>query len=90
MLAADLNYDFRLDVVVADANGVKFLRQEAAGRFTDVTAATKLPAALLKTPMHGAWAADMDTDGDLDIVAAPVDAARRPPCCATTATGHSR
>ena len=43
------------------------------GRFADVTAATKLPASLLRAPAYGVWAADVDTDGDLDLVLAPRD-----------------
>ena len=45
------------------------------GRFADVTAATKLPASLLRAPAYGVWAADIDTDGDLDLVLAPRDGA---------------
>ena len=46
-LAADLNYDFRTDLVLAGAGGLALLRQDEGGRFADVTAETKLPAALL-------------------------------------------
>ena len=44
LLAADLNYDFRTDLVLAGAGGLRLLRQDEDGRFTDVTATTKLPA----------------------------------------------
>ena len=44
-----------------------------AGRFADVTLASKLPAALLRAPAFGVWPADIDTDGDLDLVLAPRD-----------------
>jgi hypothetical protein len=70
MVAADLNYDFRLDAVHADSTGVKILRQEEDGRMTDVTAATRLPATVLRAPAHGGWPADIDVDGDLDILIA--------------------
>ncbi|HEX6284758.1 MAG TPA: CRTAC1 family protein, partial [Pyrinomonadaceae bacterium] len=36
--------------------------------FTDVTAATKLPATVLNANYSGAWAADIEADGDLDVV----------------------
>jgi Tfp pilus assembly protein PilF len=73
VLAADFNYDYRTDLLLAGAGGLRLLRQGEGGSFQDVTAATKLPAALLRTPAYGAWAADFDTDGDLDAVVAPLD-----------------
>jgi tetratricopeptide (TPR) repeat protein len=69
--AADLNYDFRMDLALAGAGGLCLLRQGDAGRFADVTALAKLPATLLRAPAHGVWPADIDTDGDLDLVLAP-------------------
>jgi cytochrome c-type biogenesis protein CcmH/NrfG len=72
LLAADFNYDYRADLLLAGGAGVKLLRQED-GRFADVTHATGLPAAVLGAPAFGAWAADVDTEGDLDAVLAPVD-----------------
>ena len=71
VLAADLNYDFRTDLVVASAAGVQFLRQGEDGRFTDVTPQTTLPASITTAPARAVWAADADTDGDLDVVLAP-------------------
>ena len=76
VLPADLNYDFRTDLVLAGPLGIKILRQMSAGeRFTDVTSMSGLPADVLSSPAHDAWAADVDTDGDLDIVVASVDGA---------------
>lgn len=68
---ADLNYDFRMDLALAGARGLCLLRQGDAGRFADVTALAKLPATLLRAPAYGVWPADVDTDGDLDLVLAP-------------------
>ena len=68
---ADLNYDFRQDLALAGSAGVCLLRSEGGGRFSDVTAATRLPAALLASAAQGIWPADIDTDGDLDLVVAP-------------------
>ena len=70
---ADLNYDFRVDLALAGPAGLCLLRQDAAGQFADVTLASKLPATLLRAPAFGVWPADIDTDGDLDLVLAPRD-----------------
>jgi Tfp pilus assembly protein PilF len=75
VVAADFNYDYRTDLLLAGAAGTKLLRQEDGGRFADVTGATKLPDAVLAAPAFGAWAADVDTEGDLDAVLAPIDGA---------------
>ena len=71
VVAADLNYDFRTDLVVASGSGLAILRQADNGGFVDVTRDTQLPPALATTAATGAWPADADTDGDLDIVLAP-------------------
>ena len=71
--AADLNYDFRMDLALAGAGGLCLLRQGEAGGFADVTALAKLPPTLLRAPAYGVWPADIDTDGDLDLVLAPRD-----------------
>jgi Tfp pilus assembly protein PilF len=68
IVPADFNYDFKTDLVLAGAGGVRFLRQDTPQKFTDVTAATKLPAAVLHANYTGAWAVDIDADGDLDFV----------------------
>jgi hypothetical protein len=73
VVAADFNYDYRTDLLLAGASGVKLLRQDERGRFADVTGATKLPAPILGGPVMGAWAADVDTEGDLDVVLAPTE-----------------
>jgi FG-GAP-like repeat/ASPIC and UnbV len=44
------------------------MRQDAADKFTDVTAATKLPKNVVSGAYTGAWAVDIEADGDLDIV----------------------
>ena len=64
----DFNYDFKADLVLAGAGGVRLLKQENANRFTDVTAQTKLPATILNRSFTAVWAADIDADGDLDVV----------------------
>lgn len=68
VLPADLTYDFRTDLVTTGANGLRVLIQNDAGRFDDVTAAAGVPASLQSSAIAGVWAADVDLDGDLDIV----------------------
>lgn len=68
VLGADLNYDFKTDLVLVGAGGVRIYRQEDPAKFTDVTAATKLPADVINRNYTGAWAADIEADGDLDVV----------------------
>src|SRR6185295_3711161 len=68
ILGLDFNYDFKTDLVLAGAGGVRLLKQESANKFSDVTAQTKLPATILNGSFTGAWTADMDLDGDLDVV----------------------
>jgi Tfp pilus assembly protein PilF len=68
VLGIDFNYDFKTDLVLAGAAGVRFYRQNTPSDFADVTAATKLPAAALHAKYLGAWAADIEADGDLDVV----------------------
>ena len=73
VVAADFDYDYRTDLLLAGAAGVKLLRQDDGGRFVDVTGGDEASAAALRAPAFGAWAADVDTDGDLDVVLAPLD-----------------
>ena len=68
ILPIDFNYDFKTDLVLAGAGGLRFMRQESPQQFTDVTKATKLPATLLNAAYTGAWAVDIEADGDLDVV----------------------
>lgn len=68
VLGADLNYDFKTDLVLAGAGGVRLFRQENPAVFKDVTAQAKLPNNILNGNYTGAWAVDIEADGDLDIV----------------------
>src|ERR1700733_14551769 len=70
ILPVDFNYDFKTDLLLAGEGGVRFLRQESPTSFTDVTAQTRLPPALLHAAYTGAWAIDVEADGDMDIVLA--------------------
>ena len=64
----DFNYDFKTDLVLAGAGGLRLLKQETPDKFSDVTAETKLPPNVVNANYSGAWPADIDADGDLDIV----------------------
>ena len=64
----DFNYDFKTDIVLAGAGGVRFFRQDNPSAFSDVTSPTKLPGSVLNGNYSGAWAVDIEADGDLDIV----------------------
>ncbi|HEV8369543.1 MAG TPA: FG-GAP-like repeat-containing protein [Pyrinomonadaceae bacterium] len=64
----DFNYDFKTDLVLAGAGGIRLLTQQGAGKFIDVTSQSKLPPAVLSASYTASWAADIDADGDLDIV----------------------
>ncbi|HEX3449114.1 MAG TPA: CRTAC1 family protein, partial [Isosphaeraceae bacterium] len=68
VLAVDLNSDFRIDLVLAGAGGLRFFQQKPDGTFADVTAATGLSPEVLGLNAFGAWVADIEMDGDLDIV----------------------
>jgi Tfp pilus assembly protein PilF len=73
-LALDFNYDFKTDLVLAGAGGVRLFKQQSQ-RFTDITTTTALPSAVTGASCSGAWAADIEMDGDLDIVLALVEGA---------------
>ena len=68
VLQIDFSYDFKTDLVLAGTRGVRLYRQGEAGTFVNATAQSKLPRAVLGAAYRGAWAADVEADGDLDIV----------------------
>ena len=68
VLQVDFNYDFKTDLVLAGAGGVRLFRQDSPSAFTDVTPLTKLPKAVTSARYTGAWAVDIEADGDLDLV----------------------
>ena len=68
IVGADLNYDFRTDLIFAGAGGLLFYEQKDGGAFTDITQRTHLPPDILNGAYTGAWAFDVDLDGDLDMV----------------------
>ena len=80
VLPFDFNYDFKTDLLLAGAGGVRLFRQDRPDSFTDVTSSTKLPKSVADAAYTGAWAVDIEADGDLDVVlgskAGPTDVLR--------------
>lgn len=71
VLPVDWDNDRRTDLLLAGAGGLRFWRQKPDGTFEDVSAKTGLGADVLGGDYFGAWAADIEADGDLDIVLSP-------------------
>jgi FG-GAP-like repeat/Tetratricopeptide repeat/ASPIC and UnbV len=68
ILPIDFVYDFKTDLVLAGRGGLRLMRQDNLKTFTDVTSEAKLPTALTGASYTGSWAADIEADGDLDVV----------------------
>ena len=68
ILQLDFNYDFKTDIALAGEGGARISRQEGEGHFIDVTNQAGLPRTVLDARYQGAWAADIESDGALDIV----------------------
>lgn len=75
VLAADLDNDFNIDFVLAGAGGVRFFHQDGPDRFTDATPKTGLSTETTGRAYLGAWGVDYESDGDLDVVLAPLASA---------------
>jgi hypothetical protein len=70
----DWNHDFRTDVVLCGGGGVFLLLQNEDGSFTDVTARTST-GSFPTYDCAGAWQADVEMDGDLDVIVGVRDGA---------------
>ena len=69
VLALDWNHDFRTDLVTTGPGGLRLLIQGEDGAFTDATASAAGGDAPIAQDATGAWAVDLEMDGDLDIIA---------------------
>jgi tetratricopeptide (TPR) repeat protein len=67
LAALDWNHDFRVDLVRATDAGVQLLLRGEDGTFTDATAAAGAVQAVVGR-VSGLWPADIDMDGDIDLV----------------------
>jgi Tfp pilus assembly protein PilF len=76
VVSLDFDYDFRMDLALAGAGGLRLFQQNGDGVFSDVTGSTALSTSVLDAPYRSAWAADFDLEGDIDIV---LGAASAPP-----------
>lgn len=65
--ALDYDYDFRIDLLLAGSGGLRLLRQDGTGALVDVTGRAVAPS-VARGAYAGAWAADLDMEGDLDLV----------------------
>ena len=68
--ALDYNYDFRTDLVMVGSSGLRLLSQDSTEAFSDVTGSLGLPVAVTSMSYTGVWAADLDLEGDIDLILA--------------------
>ncbi len=64
----DYNFDFRTDLVLAGAEGLRLLRQDSLEQFMDVTDELSLSSPIINAAYTGVWVADIDLEGDIDLV----------------------
>jgi hypothetical protein len=68
----DLNHDYLNDVVAAGPSGLKIYQQGTGGTLADVTAKADLPGSIAAGALAGVWPVDIESDGDIDLIVAPV------------------
>ena len=73
-LPIDWNHDFRTDVLLVGPGGVRLMLQDGGGTFSDATALAS-GRSVITCECSGAWAADVDLDGDLDAIVGVVNGA---------------
>lgn len=65
--ALDYNYDFLMDIVLAGPGGLRLYRQ-TGNEYTDVTTSLNLPSGVADRSYTGVWPADLDMEGDIDVL----------------------
>ena len=75
LLPLDWNGDYRMDLALAGSAGFRVLAQNEDGSFEEMTPAPAGAAEAGSLASFGAWAADIEMDGDLDVVIGPLAAA---------------
>ena len=68
----DYNYNFRNDLAMAGSDGFRLYRLNPDDTFTDVTGEMGVRNQIMNRAYYGVWAFDIEMDGDLDILLAPV------------------
>ncbi len=66
----DYNFDFRTDLALAGPEGLRIIAQDSMENFTDVTATLGLSASVTGGSYSAIWAADLDLEGDVDLILA--------------------
>ena len=64
----DYDFDFRTDLVMVGTDGLHVLRQDSTEEFIDATDEINLNSALSNASYTGVWAADLDLEGDIDLI----------------------
>ncbi len=75
LLPLDWNGDYRMDLAVVGARGFSLLTRNEDGDFEQDTPRPADGIDMGSLVGYGAWAADIEMDGDLDIVHGPLDEA---------------
>ena len=73
LLPLDWNGDYRMDLAIVGARGFSLLTRGEDGEFQQMTPRPADGIDMGSLVGYGAWAADIEMDGDLDIVHGPVD-----------------
>ena len=66
--AFDWNSDFRVDLAVRGGGGLSLLEQTETGTFQAVSLVSSDGARVVTTEASGLWVADVEMDGDLDML----------------------